>query len=150
MGSRPDSIEIDRGLLAHLSGDATLKSLLPDGVFWSVSAPGARQFALVSLVITLDVGSFDGRAVEDLVYMVKAVVLVGTAGSNAAAAAARIDELLEDGRWPIVGYDLMSSARIERFRETEVDDADPSIRWYHWGGRYRVQATPLTASGVIR
>jgi hypothetical protein len=144
----PDSIAIDRGLLAHLSADAALKALLPDGVFWSVGPPSARRFALVSLVVTLDVAEFGRRAYEDVVYLVKAVVLVST-GGDAGGAAARIDALLEDGTFPIDGYALMSSVRLERLRETETDDADPSIRWYHWGGRYRVQATPL-ASGVDR
>ena len=107
-----------------------------------VATGGAKRFVLVSLVIASDLGQFGGRAIEDVLYLVKAVVFNGVNG-DVPAAAARLDALLEDGRFPIAGYELMSCVRAERVRGTEVDDADPSIRWYHRGGRYRVQATPL-------
>jgi hypothetical protein len=137
-----DSTAIDVAVLAHLRGDATLAALLPDGVFMDVGPPGAQRFTLVSLVIAQDLGQFGGRAIEDVIYLVKAVVF-GGANGDVAAAAARIDALLEDGVFPIEGYGLLSSVRQERVRATEVDGSDPGIRWYHRGGRYRVQATPL-------
>jgi hypothetical protein len=138
----PDSSAIDAGLLAHLRADAALAALLPDGVHMDVATAGARRFVLVSLIIATDTGEFSRRAFEEATYLVK-VVMFGAANGEIPAAAARLDALLEDGRFPIEGYELMSCVRIERVRGTEVDDADPSIRWYHRGGRYRVQAAPL-------
>jgi hypothetical protein len=140
-----DSNAIDIALLAHLRDDATLTALLPDGVYMDVGPPGAMRFVLVSVIIAEDTGTFDGRAIEDVLYLVKAVVL-GSANGDIAASAARIDALLEDGVFPIDGYGLLSSVREERVRFTEPDSADPGIRWYHRGGRYRVQATPLPST----
>ena len=140
-----ESGAIDLAVLAHLRDDAALAALLPDGVFMDVGPPGAQRFTLVSLVIAQDIGQFGGRAIEDVIYLVKAVVF-GGANGDIAAAAARIDALFEDGTFPIEGYGFLSCVRQERVRATEVDGSDPSIRWYHRGGRYRVQATPLAAT----
>ena len=139
-----DSNAIDLALLAHLRSDAPLATLLPDGVYMDVGPPGAKRFVLVSIVIAQDVATFGHRAIEHVVYLVKAVML-GSSNGDVHAAAARIDALLEDGTFSIDGYGLLSCVREERVRATEVDSADPSIRWYHRGGRYRVQATPLDA-----
>jgi len=147
-----DSSAIDAGLLAYLRGDSALAALLPDGVHVDVATSSAKRFVLVSVVIALDVPAFGGRAIEDVTHLVK-VVMLGSANGDVPASAARLDALLEDATFPIDGYALLSCERVERVRQTEVDGADPSIRWYHRGGRYRVQAAPLsstTHAGVTR
>jgi hypothetical protein len=92
----------------------------------------------VTLLAEQDVPQLGGRAYEDALYLVKAVML-STAGGNIKQATARIDQLLEDQPLTVAGYGWMTTHREERMRITEVDEADASIRWYHRGGHYRVQ-----------
>ncbi len=136
----PDSSAIDDALVAYLLADAVLQGLMPDGVYWDEARVGATRFVIVSLVDEADVAEFGGRAYEDGLYLVKAVALL-SGGGNVKAAAARIDALLEDTRGlAAAGYGMMTVHRESRVRLTEIDDADPKIRWQHRGGRYRVQA----------
>ena len=73
--------------------------------------------------------------------------VVEAVNGNIKAAAARIDTLLEDQTImapgsPTVqvhGYTWMTCYRESRVRLTEVDDVDPSIRWFRRGGNYRIQ-----------
>jgi hypothetical protein len=137
-----DSSDIDAALLARLNGDTSLTALLPDGTFMDEAPPGAKRFVIVSLLDERDEPRFGGRAYEDTLYLIKAVGL-STLYPNMKAAAFRIDELLEDQVLTVTGYTPMALHREERVRLTEVDDVDPTIRWYHRGGRYRVrQAIP--------
>jgi hypothetical protein len=133
----PDSSAIDAALVARLANDTQLKTLLPDGVFFGEAPPNLRNFAIVSLITEVDVATFGKRAIEDVLYLVKAVCF-GTGGTNDKAAAARIDVLLEDYALAVTGYDVMTVHREQRIRYPEVDDLDPSIRWQHRGGQYRV------------
>lgn len=139
-----DSALIDAALVTILMGDATLMAMVPDGIFFDEAAQGAQRFIIVSLLEEHDEGVFGGRAFEDALYLVKAVAL-GSSGANVAAAAARIDVLLEDqkigtGSPPSVsGYTWMDTFREARVRLTEVDEIDPSIRWQHRGGHYRIR-----------
>jgi hypothetical protein len=139
----PDSSDIDNALVAYLAADALLKAELPDGVWLDQAGPGARQFGLVSVVDTQDVAVFDGTGFESVQYQITAVVMADAPGSSKAAAA-RIHDLLEDGTFPIPGYTLTACYREERVRGVEVGD-DPDVRWFHRGGRYRVQASPSAA-----
>jgi hypothetical protein len=138
-----DSSAIDTALFARLQGDTTLLSYCPDGVYADEAPPGATRFVIVSLIEEVDVQTFDGRAMEDALYLVEARML-STAGGNIKAAAARIDVLLENhvlgggSPDPIPGYQWMAMFREGRVRSTEVDEVDPAIRWYRRGGRYRV------------
>lgn len=136
----PDPSALDDALVARLLADDALMAEAIDGVYIDEAPPGAKQFVIVSLVDALDVPQFGGRAYEDNLYMVKFVAL-STAGANVATAAARLDALLEDGTLTIPGYTLMTMRRESRLRQTEVDDADPSLRWQHRGGRYRVMVS---------
>lgn len=147
--SAPDSSLIDAALVALLLADTGspdgLMQLLPDGVFVDEAPPGAKRFVIVSLLDEADEATFDGRAIEDALYLVKAVAK-SDAGVNMATAAARLDFLLEDARLTagspgaeLEGYTCMSVNREARLRITEVDDLDPAIRWHHRGGHYRVQ-----------
>lgn len=140
-----DSSAIDDALIAKLLGDATLMALTPDGVYMDEANPRAQRFVIVSLVNERASMVFEGRAIEDTLYSVKAVILVAS-GGNARAAAARIDELLDEGTLSVSGYGFMAVFRDDddgRIRYTEIDAADKETRWQHRGGRYRVQVSPL-------
>ena len=143
----PDSSAIDQALIDTLLGDATLRALMPDGVFFEeagasmVGGGNPTQFVIVSLVEAIDEPMFGGRAYEDVLYLVKAVELSSVATKNVKAAAARIDVLLEDQALTVAGYTWMTGHREARIRFVETDDADASIRWAHRGGHYRVQVS---------
>lgn len=141
-----DSSDIDAALVAKLQADSALTALMPDGVFMDeagksiVTGGNSTRFVIVSLVEEVDVAKFGGRAFEDALFLVKAVEQKPATGSgNIKAAAALIDVLLEDGTLTVAGYTHMVLCREARVRITEVDDVDPSIRWWHRGGHYRVQ-----------
>lgn len=141
----PDSSEVDAALSAKLLSDAALTALMPDGVYFDVAAHGKTKFVIISLLSGLDGRMFSGRAMETLVYLVKAVALE-TTGANVKAAAARIDVLLsgtntEGGTLTVTGYGLMDMRRIERVRYTEVDESNDA-RWQHRGGHYELWVSP--------
>jgi hypothetical protein len=133
-----DTAAIDAALLAVLAGDATLAALVPDGVWFGDAPPDRRRFVLVSLFSARDEGTFGGRAIADTVYLVKAVTF-GIDPETAVAAAARIDALLEDVPLVVAGLTCMAVYREQRIGHPEPDDLEPSIRWQHYGGQYRVQ-----------
>lgn len=133
----PDSSDIDAALVAKLGADATLLGLMPNGVYWDDAPPGSTRFVIVSLIDEADTQQFGGRSYEDALYLVKAVAL-STANHNIKAAAARIDALLENGTLAVAGYASMALHRENRIRLTEVDQVDPTVRWFHRGGHYRV------------
>jgi hypothetical protein len=135
----PDSSDIDSALVAKLGADAALLALCPNGVYVDEAPSGSTRFVIVSLVEAVDEATFDGRAIEDVLYLVEARMLSTVAGANVKAAAARIDALLERQTLVVAGYTGMTVHREERVRLTEVDDQDSSVRWFHRGGRYRVQ-----------
>jgi hypothetical protein len=146
----PESSDVDQALIDLLLADATLMALAPDGVFMdeagkSLATGGnATRFVIVSLVDETDEPMFQGTAFEDALYLVKAVAL-STAGGNVKAAAARIHALLHFGDLTVAGYGLMVMRRRSRIRLTDVDQVDPSIRWFHRGGRYQVMVAPAAA-----
>jgi len=141
-----DSSDIDAALVAKLGSDATLLTLCPNGVYVDEAPQGATRFVIVSLVDEVDEPVFGQRGYEDALFLVEARML-STANGNIKAAAARIDTLLEDQTImapgsPTVqvhGYTWMTCYRESRVRLTEVDDVDPSIRWFRRGGNYRIQ-----------
>lgn len=133
-----DSSGVESAIIAALLADAALTALMPDGVYFDEADENSQRFVLVSLVDAQDVAIFGQRAYEDALYLVKAVAL-STSGGDVRAAALRIDAVLEDCVLTVPGYTWMGMARDRRVRMTEVDDADAAIRWYHRGGRYRVQ-----------
>lgn len=135
-----DSSDIDNALIAKLGADATLLALAPNGVYWGEAPPGSTRFVIVSLADAQDVPMFGGRAFEDALYLVKAVML-STAGGDPKAAAARIDVLLDQQPLTVSGYSVTIVRRETRERQTEVDGADASLRWFHRGGSYRVVAS---------
>jgi hypothetical protein len=136
----PDSSAIDAALVVKLGADATLLALCPNGVYVDEAPPGSTRFVIVSLVGEDDEATYgQGRTVEDALFQVEARMLSTVAGADIKAAAARIDVLLEDQPLTVTGYTWMTLHRESRIRTTEVDEADPSIRWYRRGGHYRLQ-----------
>lgn len=141
-----DSSDIDAALIAKLGADATLLSYCPNGVYVDEAPQGATRFVIVSLVEETDEAVFGGRAIEDALFLVE-VRMLSTAGGNIKAAAARIDVLLDDQPLlapgsppaPVAGYTWMATYRESRVRGTEIDEVDPSIRWFRRGGQYRCQ-----------
>ncbi len=135
-----DSSAIDNALIALLGADATLLALCPNGVYWGESPPGSTRFVIVSFVEEHDEPQFGGRAFEDGMYLVKAVML-STAGGDIRSAAARIDALLDQQTLTVTGYSVTDMRRDSRVRQTEDDEVDASIRWFHRGGVYKVMAS---------
>jgi hypothetical protein len=141
--SRPNSGNIDKAILAVLQADATLASLMPDGVYLNVAAPGLTRFVLVGVFDSTDVGVFGQQGYEDILYFVKANGLSRTTTlANTQAAAQRIAELLDGAILTAPDYAAISSAREQREPwDTVPDPVDASLRWYHYGGYYRVMAS---------
>lgn len=136
----PDSSAIDAALLSVLVNDAPLSALMPDGVWMDEAAQGAQKFVIVSLVEEFDEQDTSGRACENPLYLIKAVAL-STSGGDVKTAAARIDTLLQQQTLSnVTGYTVTGMFRESRVRMTEVDEVDPTIRWQHRGGNYRVFA----------
>jgi hypothetical protein len=135
-----DSSDVDAALLAVLRSDATLAALLPGGMFFDDAPPNSRAFGVLSVLSASDVQRFEGRSHEETLYLAKAVVLSTEPDASATckAAAARIDVLLDKTRIAATGYAPMACLREERVRYTETDDVDPTIRYLHRGGQYRV------------
>jgi hypothetical protein len=133
-----NSSNIDAALVVRLGADAALLALMPNGVYVDEAPPGSTRFVIVSLADEVDVPKFGGRAYESALYLVEARAL-STSGGDVNAAAARIEALLEDQPLTAAGYTPMAVYRETRHRITEVDDLDPSIRWFRRGGHYRVQ-----------
>jgi hypothetical protein len=152
---RPDSSAITNALIAKLGADPELLALLPDNVYEDLAPPNAKRFAIVSQILATDTAMFhQGRVIEDALLLVEARVLKG-AGGDAAAAAARIDALLDDGMMTVPGYRVTDMHREEFVRGTEVDEVDSTIVWKRRGGRYRVtvyrviEATPVALELVV-
>ena len=138
-----DSSDIAGALIAKLGSDLELLALCPNGVYRDQAPPGATRFVIVSLLAGEDLGVFGKRAIEAGVYLVEARMLSTVAGANVKAAAARIDVLLEDQ--PVTGFRWMTLHREEPIGLTEIDAADPSIRWFRRGGRYRLEMSHTAA-----
>ncbi len=142
-----DGSEIDNAVVALLGSDAALLALLPNGVYLDEAPAGSTRFVIVSLVPSPDTAIFGARAFEEPLYLVKAVGLSVINGvplppTTMKAAAARIDALLEDGTVLVAGYAPITLHRVMRIRALEMDDLDPSIRWFHRGGRYQAMGAP--------
>lgn len=136
------TIQTTEALLALLRADTTLFGICPDGVWVDEAPPSAQRFVIVSLIVGFDEQMFGGRAYEDVLYLVKAVIL-STTGGNIAVAAARINEILHYKNLVVPNAVSSLMRRTERVRETEVDPDNPAIRWFHRGGRYQIVTSPL-------
>jgi hypothetical protein len=139
-----DSGELDAAVLAVLQADATLESLLPDGVYMDEAPPGVTQFVLVGLMDSEDVSTYGTDPVlEYALYFVKGTALSST-NANMKAVRLRLDELLHGATLTAPGYIEVKAFRERnqpRLRYIDVDRKDPTLRWWHRGGHYRIEAT---------
>jgi hypothetical protein len=137
-----DSAAVDTALVATLAGDATLMSLMTDGVYMDIAPEKLTKFVVVDLASHRDDYVFEGSAFEWFGYRIRAVDR-DTSGTRANSAAARIHTLLQEQALTIPGYRHCVTLREERLRYVEVDDVDAGIRWQHRGGIYGVVVAPL-------
>jgi hypothetical protein len=137
-----DTSAIANAIIATLGADALLLSLMPNGVYYDIAPPGSTRFVTVTLVEGADLAEFGRRAIEDAHYLIQAIALSSTQ-PNVAAAALRIEELLEDVPLSVAGYGWLTTYRTRPVRESAPDPIDRSQLWHHRGGYYRVQMTPL-------
>jgi hypothetical protein len=141
----PNSWDIETALIGKLQADAELAGLMPDGVWYGVAPPGAKQFVVVSLIDPTDDSVFGTRAIEDNLYLVKAVGLSTlTTTAELKAAAYRIDLLLQDQALTVNGYvfgDMHRDHDEPRVRYEEPIPNDPATTWRHGGGNYRVRVS---------
>jgi len=133
----PDSSAVVVALLAALNGDGALLALTPDKAYLDVAPSGATRYVVISLLIGRDEPMQGGRAYEEEVWQVKAVIKSNST-LTAMAAAARIDLLLDQQPLAIAGYAHMLTRRIEPVALTETDSLDKDIKWQHRGGRYEI------------
>jgi len=141
--TRPDSGAISTAVVGALQADATLKSLMPDGVWYGLAAPGLTKFVLVTLQDGVDEPVFGQRAIEERLYAVKAVGLSRDVTiANMKAAAHRIDELLGLATLTVPGFVWMDCEREPPMLEDPVPDpVDASLAWHHYGAHYRVRVS---------
>lgn len=136
-----DSAEVDEAVIGRLVGDATLSSLMPDGVYFGVAKKSATRFVVVEQLTHDDNYMLGGEAYERFEYLVKAVEK-NLSGLNVDNAAARIQTLLQDAPLTVTGYTLMRIQRTERVRYTEPDADNADARWQHSGGRFEAYVSP--------
>jgi hypothetical protein len=137
-----DSSEVDRALIARLSGDSALHAVAPDGVFVDLAPQGSTRFVLIKREAHLDEAMQPGRTSHEVfTYLVKSVIQSpGT--DDVETAAERIRALLHFQDFAIVGYSLMLSKRIEYVGFMELDQVNAA--WQHRGGLYELWASPAT------
>ena len=137
----PNSSLVDDAVVQRLVNDATLQGLMPDGVYFNVARKDATRFVVLEVSGHADTYGFNFEAWQVFRYLIKAVAL-NSNGSDVAAAADRINVLLQDAMdLPIAGYQVMRSQRTQYVRYLDVDPENPSIRWQYRGGFYEVQVT---------
>lgn len=136
-----DSLAIDASLLGLLGSDATLLSLMPNGVHFDNAPAGSTRFVVVRLQSDLDTRKFEGRAFEDVIY---SVIAIAKDKSWAAVrqAAFRIDQLLDGQSLTVEGFGPMTFSRTERHRYSNPDPAD-DVSWKHAGGVYACLASAV-------
>ena len=135
--------EVERALIGKLAADATLSTLLPDGVYYDVAPIGSTKFVIVSLSTSRGLDELaDAETFRALIYIVKAVAL-GSGSDTVAAADIRIQEIVD--RQPLdlapeAGAELMVARWVDRIRYTEIANGEA---WQHRGARYEITVTPV-------
>ncbi len=135
--------ELDLGyqwLYSTLSGDSTLASLAPGGVWRSLAPPNTTTpYVIFAFQGGTDTTNSRGeRLLDELVYQVKAVGPAATTGAIADAAA-RVDQLI--GNPPASGITINGlGAILASYRETPlaVDELVVGELWCNLGGTYRL------------
>ena len=140
-----DSGAVDSALIGLLQNDATLKGLLPDGVYFDAAPQGSQRFAVVSISDHEDTYIFEGKkGFERFEYFVKAVIFSNSA-SDARKACTQIDALLQnaDTRLAPTGYKVIRCQRVG-YRRYSEPDVNPAEHWQHEGGSYELEVVPTT------
>lgn len=135
----PDISLVQDAIMDRLRSDSLLRSICPDGVWWDTADEKSKRFIVVASLDADDRWVFGGRAWEDSLLLIKAVML-NSSGGSVKQAAVRIDALLEKWQADIPGFGHLSMSREEPVRYTERDSENTAIRWLHRGGHYRVHA----------
>jgi len=118
-------------------------------VYYAIAPPDALAFVTVTRVNQRTEEMFHGRAWEETVYLVAAIEASTVPVRQNAAAAARIDALLEDGDLALPsGFGVMAMYCESAIRDTRPDPTDPAGRqWAIRGGHYRVWVTTGPIAG---
>jgi len=135
-----DSSALDMALVTALT-DATLQTLLPDGIWWSVAPQGRTKFVAIELASAVDTYEENRAAFEHPIYRIEAVAKESTP-ATVDAAADRI-RVVMGGALTAVGYHLVRVQRLERVKHGEPDPNDAAVVWQYHGGLYEVLAEPV-------
>lgn len=140
-----DEGDVYAAISAKLSGDATLMSLMTDGVYQDVAPANTTKVVIISRQADDRTYGIDRLlAYEDFTYAVKAVIK-DKSGVTVRQAATRIKALLHDATLTFTGYSLMRIHLSEDnavIRYTEVDPDDSDARWQHRGWLFDVMVSP--------
>lgn len=140
----PEPSDIDTALRDKLVADATLRAVMPDGVFWNVAASGAKRFVILAVIDSIvEHDALGAVAHVDTLYQVEARGL-STTDPDMRGAIVRINELLDTpaATLTVAGFELIALRQEAPTRgPEELDDVDPKVRWYRRGGHYRVVMT---------
>jgi Protein of unknown function (DUF3168) len=126
---------LDKAIYTLLSGDATLTSLAPGGV-WRGVAPVSVTGTFVSFtkLDSQDDYTLGMRATSLATYQVKAIT-PGESAVPAMDAAARIDALLTDATLSLDAGRVLS---VRRSQTNELDENDGGERYQHAISQYRI------------
>lgn len=136
-----DSSAVDVAVIGALRADATLATLLPDGVWPDVAPQAKERFVIVSMPTHEDTYEENREAFERFTYLVKAVIK-STSTTIANQAESRIRAVVE-GVTTITGYRRVNMQRTERVAYTEVDPDNPDAHWQHRGGLFELLVEPV-------
>lgn len=126
---------LEKGIYARLSGDATLTSLAPGGVWRGVAPVDATGVVVVfSQSSALDSYTLADRAMTEHSYVVKAIA-PGESAAPAWDAADQIDALLTDQTITLDSGSVLACRRDTIVSLTETDGGE---QYQHVGGIYRI------------
>jgi len=135
---------IDSALYTKLVGGTALTGLLGGTAIYQYLAPEGTDppYVIYQRMSQVPINVLSGVAIEDAVYMVKAVTAQsGTVAGvvNAGSIVGAIDTLLQDQALTITGY-----THIYLRRESSIDyvENDKGVRYSHRGATYRIMADP--------
>ena len=124
---------LETALYAKLSGDATLTSLAPGGIWRGVAPVGTTGvWVIFNQISSVDAYTLADRATTTHNYLVKAIA-PGESATGAWDAANRIDALLTDQTLTVDGSPAMS---VRRERTMTLTEADGGEQYQHAGGYY--------------
>lgn len=145
----PEGSGIDAALVDYLLADATLTSLMPDGVhFDEASGPGAtglgcQRFIVLRALNPEDIGVFAQAGYQLLAYEIRAIGHSNvTDEPTMSTVAEALHARLEMAQLTVAGYP--GGVTLERSRRIRTKEPDPVSKdwcWYHRGGFYLAHAS---------